>query len=357
MRSGAVNPPPFFENPYPPRPVDHMAARTQVQNAMAWVQCGAAIPQGEAAIRQGEAATPQGEAATPQGEAATPQGEAATPQGEAVIPTLVDLEETPMMEPEEAMAPAPAVTRPGDTHVTGLLSSRWASDGSQIRHANHFTGPAYENVRSGRSHMNDLAQLEPRTQVTGSSADLIGLDFGTSDTGMAGAGPENSQAAVDHIGQAPALTNGTHTTTDKIENLGLRMSRLTIRSPTKARVQSVTTSVAQSPDRGSVPSPGPATPTTLRPAAPVFTPNPILRPSVSPAPVMSPASVVNPAPAVNPAPVVAPQLPAQPLPAQPLAAPATQARPRGLLASRHAAGSGPSSSGNFNFHLPGAARK
>ncbi|KAK3307964.1 uncharacterized protein B0T15DRAFT_549872 [Chaetomium strumarium] len=241
MRPGAVSPPAFLADiPHLPKPNERRQLQ-RVLDAMIWVQ------------------------------------------GEA---PLMDIEETPKVEPEAAAAPAPTVTRPADTQVTGLRGSRWASDEAQIRHANHFTGPAYENVRSGHGHMNDLAQLEPQAQVTGSSVDLIGLDFHVSDTDTARAGLENSQVAVDHISQASALTNSTYTTTDKIENLGLSMSRLTIRSPTKARAQLVTTSAAQSSDRGSVSSPGPAAPTTLHPTAPVFTPNTLLRPSVNPAPVL-----------------------------------------------------------------------
>ncbi|KAK4240988.1 hypothetical protein C8A03DRAFT_30826 [Achaetomium macrosporum] len=260
-------------------------------------------------------------------------------QGEAATPAL-DTEETLKAEPEEAAAAVATVARPGGTRVTGLRGSRWATGESEIRHANHFTGPAYEKVPPGHGHQEDLAQVDPQSQVPTASADLTGLDFRTSDNDMDGARSAGSQAAADHISQAAALTNSTHTTTDKIENLGFSLSRLTIRSPTKAQTKLVKTSVAQSPDRVSVPSPGPAAPTAFRPAAPVFTPGPTL-PS---------------GPSVSLAPVVAPQLTAL-VPGQPLAAPATQAKPRGLLASRHAAGSGPSSSGNFNYHLPSAVRK
>jgi hypothetical protein len=52
--------------------------------------------------------------------------------------------------------------------------------------------------------------------------------------------------------------------------------------------------------------------------------------------------------------------PTQSLPAasaQPPAAPAAQLRVRGLAASRHSDGTGPSSSGNFDFYLPDSARR
>ncbi|SPQ20976.1 d490303e-7063-4d67-be6a-4c2d69ee0125 [Thermothielavioides terrestris] len=63
------------------------------------------------------------------------------------------------------------------TRDLGLKSSRWATGTEEIKHANFFTGPAYEKAWSKRSHLEDLAQLDPQTRVTVGAEDLLDFYF------------------------------------------------------------------------------------------------------------------------------------------------------------------------------------
>ncbi|KAK4151463.1 hypothetical protein C8A00DRAFT_17104, partial [Chaetomidium leptoderma] len=218
----------------------------------------------------------------------------------------------------KSQATASRAAGPVATSDSGLQSSRWASGAPDIKHANYFTGPRYEKSWSRRSYLEDLAQLDPQAKVTVGAEDVMDFYFPKPSNDGPQVGPAESRAPANGDNQVPALTGSesgavTPPRTDKIENLRVGMSRLSIWSPTSASARA---------DRGTALSAGSALVASSRVAEP--------RPPL--------AGVTQPT-------------------ASPAVQPSAQPRVRGLAASRHSSGAGPSSSGKFNFHVPGSARK
>jgi hypothetical protein len=273
--------------------------------------------------------------------------------------------------PTTAQATAPSVVGFGGTPDMGLQNSRWASGTQEPKHANFFTGPRYEKAWSKRSFLEDLAQLDPQAEVTAGTEDI--MDFFFPLPGAGRAQPASQEAAVD---------GNRVSTGSAMEDLSVDMSRLTIQSPTAPRMQSSrltasaeATGYAARQSRELCTQP---TSTGSTPSASYLEAQPTSRPSTvtpRPTPTASSLSPVSTAAQVSnglrPSPMVAqtaPLAPAEPprsaptqsppaVSAQPPAAPATQPRVRGLAASRHSDGTGPSSSGNFDFYLPDSARR
>ncbi|KAK4121341.1 hypothetical protein N657DRAFT_673658 [Parathielavia appendiculata] len=129
--------------------------------------------------------------------------------------------------------------RPCATRDVGLQNSRWASGTSEIKHANAFTGPTHEKAWSKRSYLEDLAQLDPQTRVTAAAEDLMDLYFPLPNDGLS-----EPQTSVTQDTQQPAAAvpepavaaheaeAATSTRSDKVENLRVGISRLSIWSPT-----------------------------------------------------------------------------------------------------------------------------
>jgi hypothetical protein len=196
------------------------------------------------------------------------------------------------------------------TRDLGLKSSRWATGTEEIKHANFFTGPAYEKAWSKRSHLEDLAQLDPQTRVTVGAEDLLDFYFPMSTEDNIPASSSQSRVVSNGDSQMSGPMSATAPRNDNIETLRVGMSRLTIGAPTAAQ------------------------PRLTEPSGPALSP--------SPATSQHPeGSRVQPSPTT---------------PTQASAGPATQPKVRGLAASRHCSGDAPSSSGNFNFYLPGAGQ-
>jgi hypothetical protein len=219
-------------------------------------------------------------------------------------------DKAPPSKPEPALvssAAGAAVSRD-----IGLQKSRWASGEEDVKHANYFTGPRYEKDWPKRSYLNDLAQLDPQAKVTAGAEDLIDFYFPSQAYDDATVGSQavansgniaNASSGVDASSTFGARSRSSTSKTDSIETLRVGMSRLSIQSPRPA------------------------------PAQPVQVPQSL---ADAPAPPSNHAST------------------------QPSSASQAAQSPavlRGLGASRHSAGNAPSSSGQFNFHIPKPARK
>ena len=219
-------------------------------------------------------------------------------------------DKAPPSKPEPALVSSAAgAAVPRDT---GLQKSRWASGEEDVKHANYFTGPRYEKDWPKRSYLNDLAQLDLQAKVTAGAEDLIDFYFPSQGYDDAPVGFQavansgniaNASPGVDVSSTFGARSRSSTSKTDSIETLRVGMSRLSIQSPRPA------------------------------PAQPVQVPQSL---ADAPAPPSSHAST------------------------QPSSASQATQSPavlRGLGASRHSARNAPSSSGQFNFHIPKSARK
>lgn len=199
---------------------------------------------------------------------------------------------SPEAEPEGSPAAAPSSTVTAVPRDEGLQKSRWASGKEEVKHANHFTGPAYEKAWTKQGYLKELAQLDPHAKVTAGNEDLINFYF-----------PSVKDKAPTNW-EEPGLVRRSDSTaktshggkTDDMETLSFDLSRLPIKSPQTMRSQPVQQPVPTQP--------------------------------VQPAETSGPAE-----------------------------SPAAQPRFRGLAASRHSAGTGPESSGNFNFYVPKGSLK
>lgn len=174
---------------------------------------------------------------------------AVTPQlGRAVdaMQWVLGHADSPATEPQNGQNASP-VTDTKPVQVTGLRTSRWASEGTQLRHENNFTGPAYEKGPM-RSQLQELAQLDPQARVTSGAEDVIDYYFPNSNVNGNGARQTAPQAA------APERAVRA---TDDIETLRKRMSRLSIRSDSPRRsvlsqLQASCEKAAQSSTAGSI---------------------------------------------------------------------------------------------------------
>ncbi|KAK4033960.1 hypothetical protein C8A01DRAFT_19167, partial [Parachaetomium inaequale] len=227
------------------------------------------------------------------------------------VPTKPEPEKVPKAPIQVAASSAAGL---GATQDTGLRSSRWASGAAEIKSKNWFTGPRYEKTWSKRSYLEDLVQLDPQAKVTVGTEDLADFYFPMPNDTQVQPGPVETQPSVVDGSQASTSAGAesgaaTPTRTDKIEALTVSMSRLSILSPTAPRTQSARMAASAEPSVTSAASP-------------------------KPAPIRS-ASTTS---------------------AQPPTPQAAKPKVRGLAASRHSSGTGPASSGKFNFHVPGSAR-
>ncbi|KAK4148003.1 uncharacterized protein C8A04DRAFT_23795 [Dichotomopilus funicola] len=258
----------------------------------------------------------------------------------------------------------------------GLRGSRWASGTADVKHPDYFTGPKYEKV-GGRSYLNDLAQLSPGVAVTTGTEDLVDLFFPRPEEENHHLDPVESRTlfSYDQGPTAAPSGPGEHTGTeistpskaDNMETLRLEMSRLSIWSPAAPSSENIGT---VAPVRPSGPNSSSralmelcSQPASTEPTKPngISTVKKVPRPTqmlYAPPPAQA-SRLANTATTST----VPPLEVLQPLMAQTKAAehsesPSPQVVPqavpkmRGLAASRHSSGVAPSSSGNFNFHLP-----
>lgn len=123
--------------------------------------------------------------------------------------------ETPAPERQISQG-VPAAASPKLAHNSGLKTSRWAPEGMQVKHENYFTGPAYEREWPTRSHLQDLAELDPEAKVTSGAEDVINHFFPD---------PNRDDDGIDQV-----ESNGASGAIDSIETLRMSMSRLSIRS-------------------------------------------------------------------------------------------------------------------------------
>ncbi|KAL2258210.1 hypothetical protein VTK26DRAFT_8570 [Humicola hyalothermophila] len=241
-------------------------------------------------------------------------------------------DEPPKSDQSSTRAPAPNAVPRGATKTLGLSNSRWASEGDEIRHANYFTGPAYEKAWPKRSHLAELAKLNPQATVTVGTEDLMDFYFPTSSHEITRAQPVVTVDSASDTNGAVQLDSAADTsgavkpdsiadtnpaakpkpraapTVDNIENLSISMSRLSL-SPDAAPFEPAVRSSPsiQSSEAGSV-----------------------RVPRQVPADMADAAAFV-----------------------QPAKPPVSGGGLRGLGASRHSGGNGPSTSGKFNFCKPG----
>ncbi|KAL2129814.1 hypothetical protein VTI74DRAFT_7284 [Chaetomium olivicolor] len=252
-------------------------------------------------------------------------------------------EVSPQPEPEKIIEPETArtvtvstVVMPSVAQDSGLHSSRWATDASEIKYTNNFTGPRYEKW-SKRSYLEDLVQLDPQAKLNVGTEELIDFYFPM---------PAEEKAPDDIPSSQPANNSqtvelndslsgyATHTRADSIEVLRDSMSRLSIRSP--AATESVHSS----------------RPPSVQVSVPTAFSQLVMSPaSQSTVPLSSPV----PLPSAAESRSALAQFPT--MLTQSSAVPAAQPGLRGLASSRHSSGAGPSSSGKFNFHVPAAARQ
>ncbi|KAL2157692.1 hypothetical protein VTH06DRAFT_5175 [Thermothelomyces fergusii] len=219
----------------------------------------------------------------------------------------------PRAESDEGQATVRDVEKKGGSGEKGLQGSRWASGASVIKAANLFTGPRYEKGWSKRTCLEELGQLQPQDKVTTATEDLTDLYFPLpEDTDMEGEAVKarKPDGDGDRVPAAASSRSGASTPKrhDKVETVTAGTPRASLRSPAAPQSK---------PDR-----PPPSTEQwgfaarTLR--------------EVCSQPASAAAQRVS---------------------------QGAQARVRGLAASRHSAGTGPSSSGNFNLYTPPSARR
>ncbi|KAK3903827.1 hypothetical protein C8A05DRAFT_14223, partial [Staphylotrichum tortipilum] len=287
MRHGAVQPPGcFFEVPYLPKPGDRPRQVSGSSRGRAFSQPS---PKPRTTFDQSQAAK----------------------SANAMQWVLGAVEskpapQAPGKESKKVGADTMATARPGDS---GLQRSRWASGSVDIKHANYFTGPAYERTWSKRSYLEDLAQLDPNAKITAGAEDLMNLYFPMPQDEEKEPGPTTARRPT-RDGQVPPPNpsrSGPDTPVREMENLRMRMARLTLLSPTPRFV--LTTSAALMPSRARQ--------------------------------AHSNSFIVPPPPG--------PEKPAVPPPAQPTM--------RGLGASRHSSGTVLTSAGKFDHHVAGSGRK
>ncbi len=277
-----------------------------------------------------------------------------------------------------------SVTSPDIAQDTGLQSSRWASDMTERKHANYFTGPAYEKTWSKRSYLEDLVQLDPQAKVTAGAEDIVDFYFPMSNNNEAPAGPAEPQSSAndnrvlsptgaESAAAAPQMT-------DNIDILSAGFSRLSIQSPTTAPLresrfaardqlpssvaqasrelqgersysvarveQSIATSALErdvSARRIQRHSPRVDEPRVDEPRLASLLFASTTRSTASPEAATGPSSVESTPATQSPSPSV--------VSAQSDAPPAPEPRLRGLAASRHSSGAGLASSGKFHHHL------
>lgn len=92
-------------------------------------------------------------------------------------------------QPKPKMVPSAAGSEA--SRDTGLQNSRWASGGDEVKHANYFTGPAYEKEwPMRRGYLDELMQLDPQAQVTAGAEVVVDFYFPSHGDGKALAGSE-----------------------------------------------------------------------------------------------------------------------------------------------------------------------
>ncbi len=288
-------------------------------------------------------------------------------------------EKGPSSESGTARTATSSATSPAITQDTGLQSSRWASDMTERKHANYFTGPAYEKTWSKRSYLEDLVQLDPQAKVTAGAEDIVDFYFPMSSNNEAPTGPTESPSSAnggrvlsptsaDSAAVAPQMT-------DNIDILSAGFSRLSIRSPTAAPLReprfATRDQLPSSVVQASRELQGEQSYSVARVEQPIVAS--ALERDVSARRVQrhSPRvdeprlasllfasttqSAVSPGAATGSSPAESPPVTQSPSPsvasAQPDAPPAPQPPLRGLAASRHSSGAGLSSSGKFHHHL------
>lgn len=309
----------------------------------------------------------------------------------------------PEGEPKKAEGTKVAPARPGDS---GLQSSRWASYGAEIKHANYFTGPAYERTWSKRSYLEDLAQLDPHAKITAGAEDLVDLHFPmpkdeeTRPIPAASRVPDQQGKAPPHTPSRFSSKSGPDTPVTEMENLEVRMARLSLLSPTGPKFtpasgedEPSTSAAANASGRlsgvlGSDQASGSAEVVASgRPTIPELMPSRARQSQSQPKSFIVPPPRVASRPAASPA---AAQIikglramngSPSPIPARTSSLPAAQAAPpaqkqatvagsekpavlppaqptmRGLGASRHSSGAVLTSAGKFNHHVAGSGRK
>ena len=289
-------------------------------------------------------------------------------------------EKAPNSESGTARPATPSATSVASIQDTGLQSSRWASDMTERKHANYFTGPAYEKTWSKRSYLEDLAQLDPQAKVTAGAEDIVDFYFPMSSNNEAPAGsaaPQSSSANDDRVlsptgadsaAAAPQMT-------DNIEILRAGMSRLSIWSPTAAPSRdsrfAARDQLPSSVVQASRELQGEQFYSVARAERPLATSSlardvssrriqrhtirvdePRLASLLS---ALTTRSAASPEAATGVSSVESPPATQSQSPsavsAQPDAPPTPQPRLRGLAASRHSSGAGLSSSGKFHHHL------
>ncbi|KAK3996730.1 hypothetical protein QBC44DRAFT_304230 [Cladorrhinum sp. PSN332] len=210
-------------------------------------------------------------------------------------------------KPSSRVSKAPAITFPPKPDV-GLEKSRWATPSLPIQQANAFTGLRYEKRWKKGSYLYDLAQLDPNIEVNVGAEAIMDLFYPTSDQGTSFRVVPPPSAPCAAAGLVPADTAST-SSADHVEHLRRGIERMTIDS-----------------QRG----------TSAASSRRVSNEAPLL----SPLPLQQNAESDRRSEATQ----------------NPLTG--SEDRPlRGLGASRHARGSGPSTSGNFDFVRPKSSHK
>ncbi|KAL2019699.1 hypothetical protein VTK56DRAFT_9236 [Thermocarpiscus australiensis] len=113
------------------------------------------------------------------------------------------LEEEEPSKPEPEGQAASSVANATETKEPGLQNSRWASEGTQIKYANSFTGPVHGTNWPKGSHLYELAELDPQAKVTSGTEDLMDFFFPYTSNGD-GQNNQISQAELQPPKQAPA---------------------------------------------------------------------------------------------------------------------------------------------------------
>ncbi|KAG7289699.1 hypothetical protein NEMBOFW57_006075 [Staphylotrichum longicolle] len=248
-----------------------------------------------------------------------------------------ETEPAPQRETQETQTAASGTAGRSVTQDSGLQSSRWASGGTGAKHANYFTGPAYEKTWAKRSYLEDLAQLDPQARVTAGAEDLMDFYFPLPNNDEISAGPGATQLPANGVQDVASTGNesevATPERTDNIETLRVGISRLSIESPPAAsqshaplRTQALSSVVHASREL------------QVQATSHVTT-------EVTRTPVDHHHQHASQPYSVN--------IPGVEPTQEPAASPAPQPRLRGLAASRHSTGPGPANAGNFRHHVTG----
>ncbi|KAK4162611.1 hypothetical protein QBC43DRAFT_290693 [Cladorrhinum sp. PSN259] len=190
----------------------------------------------------------------------------------------------------------------------GLQKSRWAPPSLEIQQANAFTGLRYEKRWKKGSYMYDLAQLDPNVELTVGAEAIMDLFYPPPEAENTIAPFAMSAQPTFRFESQPVLADSTSTgNADHVEHLRRGIERMTI-NPQRG------TSVASNP--------------RVSEEAPLLS-QPVQQQQQGGEPERAPeANQTN-------------------LPGREISKPF-----RGLGASRHARGDGPSTSGNFDFVRP-----